>query len=52
MDKETFAYVDLQGTSHLVGRLWARTRKDRESATLNTTAHGWLIPTAFLLSLP
>jgi serine/threonine-protein kinase HipA len=26
-------YVDLQGTPHLVGRLRARTRKDRESAT-------------------
>src|SRR6266436_5779756 len=33
MDKEVFVYVDLQGTPHLVGRLWARMRKDRESAT-------------------
>src|SRR5580700_7428474 len=33
MDKEVPVYVDLQGTSHLVGRLWARMRKDRESAT-------------------
>lgn len=33
MDKETLVYVDLQGTPHLVGRLWARVRKDRESAT-------------------
>jgi serine/threonine-protein kinase HipA len=33
MDKETLVYVDLQGTPHLVGRLWARMRKDRESAT-------------------
>src|SRR5205809_7787850 len=33
MDKEALVYVDLQGTPHLVGRLWARMRKDRESAT-------------------
>jgi serine/threonine-protein kinase HipA len=33
MDKEVLVYVDLQGTPHLVGRLWARMRKDRESAT-------------------
>jgi serine/threonine-protein kinase HipA len=33
MDKETVVYLDLQGTPHLVGRLWARMRKDRESAT-------------------
>src|SRR2546425_13357039 len=33
MDREVLVYVDLQGTPHLVGRLWARTRKDRENAT-------------------
>ena len=33
MDQEVLVYVDLQGTPHLVGRLWARMRKDRESAT-------------------
>jgi len=33
MDKETLVYVDLRGTPRLVGRLWARMRKDRESAT-------------------
>jgi serine/threonine-protein kinase HipA len=33
MDKEVLVYVDLQGTPQLVGRLWARMRKDRESAT-------------------
>ena len=26
-------YADLEGTSHMVGRLWARIRKERESAT-------------------
>ncbi len=33
MDEQVLVYVDLQGTPHLVGRLWARMRKDRESAT-------------------
>lgn len=33
MDREVFVYVDLQGTPYLVGRLWARLRKDRETAT-------------------
>jgi serine/threonine-protein kinase HipA len=33
MDREVVVYVDLQGTPHLVGRLWARMRKERESAT-------------------
>jgi serine/threonine-protein kinase HipA len=33
MEKEVLVYVDLQGKPHLVGRLWARRRKDRESAT-------------------
>jgi hypothetical protein len=38
MDKETLVYVDLQGTPHLVGRLWARTRKDRaKCVSLNRT---------------
>src|SRR5215831_4452782 len=33
MNHELFVYVDLRGTPHLVGRLWTRVRKDRESAT-------------------
>lgn len=33
MDKEVLIYADLQGMPHLVGRMWTRTRKDRESAT-------------------
>ncbi len=32
MEKDVLVYIDLLGSSHLVGRLWARTRKDRESA--------------------
>ena len=33
MDKEALVYVDLNGVPHLVGRLWARVRKNKESAT-------------------
>src|SRR5579859_5504908 len=33
MDKEAYVYVDLDGVPHLMGRLWARVRKNRESAT-------------------
>ena len=41
MDREVFVYVDLQGAPHLVGRLWARVRKDRENATFEYD-RGWL----------
>lgn len=33
MEKGVFVYLDLLGASHLVGRLWGRMRKSRESAT-------------------
>jgi serine/threonine-protein kinase HipA len=33
MEREALVYVDLDGRPHLAGRLWARARKDRESAT-------------------
>jgi serine/threonine-protein kinase HipA len=42
MDREVLVYVDLQGASHLVGRLWARMRKDRESATFEYDK-AWLV---------
>jgi serine/threonine-protein kinase HipA len=32
IDRETLVYVDLDGVPHLMGRLWARTRKNKESA--------------------
>jgi serine/threonine-protein kinase HipA len=32
MDTETLVYVDLAGAAHLVGRLWARARKNKEGA--------------------
>jgi serine/threonine-protein kinase HipA len=33
MDREVLVCADLQGTPHLVGRLWARMRNGRESAS-------------------
>ena len=33
MDRETLVYVDLEGGPHLMGRLWARVRKNKEGAT-------------------
>jgi len=33
METETLVYMDLSGAPHLVGRLWSRTRNNRESAT-------------------
>lgn len=33
MEKEILVYLDFLDTPHLAGRLCARTRKDRDSAT-------------------
>lgn len=33
MDRETLVYVDLDGQPQLVGRLWARVRKNKEGAS-------------------
>lgn len=33
MEREVLVHVDLDGVPRLAGRLWARTRKDRETAT-------------------
>lgn len=41
MDKETLVYVDLDGVPNLMGRLWARVRKNKESATFEYD-DGWL----------
>jgi len=46
MNHELFVYVDLRGTPHLVGRLWTRARKDRESATFEYDGPGSLTPIA------
>ena len=42
MEKEVLVYADLLGAPHLVGRLWARMRKDRESATFDYD-QSWLV---------
>ncbi|MEQ1908699.1 MAG: HipA domain-containing protein [Vicinamibacterales bacterium] len=41
MDREALVYADLEGVPHLVGRLWARVRKNKETATFQYDA-GWL----------
>jgi len=41
MDREVFVYVELDCAPHLVGRLWARMRQGRESATFEY-APAWL----------
>jgi serine/threonine-protein kinase HipA len=33
MDTEALVYVDLDNVPYLMGSLWARTRKNKESAT-------------------
>jgi serine/threonine-protein kinase HipA len=32
-DKRLLVHVDIDGASHLVGRMWARSARGRESAT-------------------
>jgi serine/threonine-protein kinase HipA len=49
MDREALVYVDLEGTSHLVGRLWGRMRKDSESATFEYDAEWLKNPAKFSL---
>src|SRR5712691_9988120 len=44
MEKEVLVYVDLQGAVHLAGRLWARMRKNRETATFEYDK-SWLADT-------
>lgn len=41
MDRDVLVYVDLDSVPHLVGRLWGRTRKGRETATFEYDT-GWL----------
>jgi serine/threonine-protein kinase HipA len=42
MDREVLVYADLQGIPYLVGRLWSRIRKDRESASFEYDK-SWLV---------
>ncbi len=41
MDREVLVYADLNGVPYLIGRLWARTRKNKEGATFEYDA-AWL----------
>src|SRR5215468_6871093 len=41
MDKDVFVYVDLNGVPRYAGRLWARARKGKESATFEYSP-SWL----------
>jgi len=41
MDREIFVHIDLNGETVLVGRLWSRVRKGRESASFEYD-HAWL----------
>ena len=41
MDREVLVYVDLDGAPNLVGRLWTRLRKNKETATFEYDAD-WL----------
>jgi len=40
MEKLVLVYADLRGTPTFVGRLWARQRRDRESATFELYVGG------------
>jgi serine/threonine-protein kinase HipA len=49
MDTDVFVYLDLEGVPQLVGRLWARMRKDRESASFEYDKHWLAHPDRFSL---
>ena len=48
-DRELLVYVDLAGVAHLVGRLWARRARNRESATFEYDADWLASPARFAL---
>ncbi len=49
MEREVFVYADLQGTPHLVGRLWPRVRNERESASFEYDRNWLTHPERFSL---
>jgi serine/threonine-protein kinase HipA len=49
MDRDILVYVDLEGTPHLVGRLWTRLRKNKETATFAYDADWLQHPARFSL---
>ena len=52
MDREILVYLDLDSTPHFVGRLWARVRKNKESASFEYD-RAWLDnPRGFRLNPP
>ena len=48
-DRSLVVYVDLEGAPHLVGRLWSRSRKGKESATFEYDAVWLANPSRFAL---
>ena len=48
-DRELLVYVDLAGVAHLVGRLWARRARNRESASFEYDANWLANPARFAL---
>ena len=48
-DRELLVYVDLASVAHLVGRLWARRARNRESATFEYDADWLASPARFAL---
>ncbi len=49
MDRGVLVYADLEGVAHLVGRLWSRVRKNRETATFEYDARWLEHPARFAL---
>jgi len=49
MDREVLVYVELDGAPHLVGRLWTRLRKNKETATFEYDADWLRHPARFSL---
>jgi serine/threonine-protein kinase HipA len=49
MEREILVYVDLAGVPQLVGRLWAHTRRDRESASFEYDKSWLMHPERFSL---
>lgn len=49
MDREALVYVDLDGAPYLVGRLWTRLRKSKETATFEYDADWLQHPARFSL---
>jgi serine/threonine-protein kinase HipA len=49
MDREVLVHVDLDGVPHLTGRLWARLRKNKESATFEYDPEWLRHPSRFAL---